>query len=573
MSGNRALSTDERFLCGFYMYPTSLVWEDFAEEQSSMGDPMTTADAWQYWIERMIEDGFNTFQIGVANNPRGASIPEDPENPYIEFFFKLSQKYNFNMIPHLESVYLKKEKDVLDNEGTEAYLKRLNEQITQGVVERAAECIREYKDHPDVLAFVVAEEPFCPEYMHWIMRYYDLIRKETGDVKFDLLFMSTREYMPLYLSDIHGQIPIIGTELYIFWWEFTGICHLAAPSTRSTGAFGGYVRKLKALGKHAREFNTHFKVVFTAASQESIIRFPQDIGVKLDKSEKKRILEYAEAGEHGWLCPWGGPTQPPLHLRRKLYLKYFRYYHPPHNCTRAMVWLAVMMGAKSIFQWALKPTPRMVREIIENDVPEESYLAWKRETGHNYWRVHILGLENKGTYMLKEYKDACQYLQKFGWLINRMEYDDGQDQGGWSNSTSPLEIADSDHFDKINIYSKSFSLLGYSGKIVVLVNGKVGTWCNKEPTLCLSPDAERYRIDKLGYVYKEDFTPDAEDLPIGVSLELSNDEGLWDLDSGECLISASGEIESIDVEPGGGKFLFIGPADEKTNIRRNCGLE
>jgi hypothetical protein len=125
----------------------------------------------------------------------------------------------------------------------------------------------------------------------------------------------------------------------------------------------------------------------------------------------------------------------------------------------------------------------------------------------------------------------------------------------------------------LGIYSKSFSLDGHSGEIVVLVNGNVGTWYKKRATLRLPPDKERYRIDKWGYVHEDDFTPYVEDLPIKVALKPSNGESLWDLESGGCLVSTSDETASIQVKPGGGKFLFIGPGHEVVSIRRNCRLE
>jgi hypothetical protein len=587
MSENSAVSTDDRFLCGFYMYPGNSAWQDFAGEHSNTGNRMTKADAWRYWIERLVDAGFNAFNIGVANDPKGTPTAENRrKKPYIKFFVELSEEYNFKIIPLLDSVYFKDDRELYKKDHRE-YIEFMKSQIEQDAP-RAIECIKKYKDKRNVLSFSVAEEPTDCEFMHWLMAYYDAICEGLSDVKFDLIFKAARERLPLYLSDspnLASGVPFpftMGVDLYIFWWEFSGGCFLAAPSTKSSGAFGWYVRKLKILGRCARERNTHFKVVFTAASQEQVIT--EQV---LDSygTAKERIKQYAEMGEHGWLYPFEDQDAP-WGLDANL-LKYFRYYHPPRNCTRAMVWLAVMMGAKSIFQWALKPTPRDVRKLIRNNVPTELFEAMfdKEKEKKWYWRVHILGLDNEGTYMLDEYTEACQYLQRFGWLINNMEYDDKQDPSDWwngedwRNSSSGLEIIgwrDSSgqlETSGLGIYSKSFSLAGCAGEIVVLVNGNVGTWYKKKATLRLPPDKERYRIDKWGYVHEDDFTPYVEPLLIKVSLEQSSGEGLWDLESGKPLISASDETATLHVKPGGGKFLFIGSAREMTSIRRDCGLE
>lgn len=585
MSENSALSTDDRFLCGFYMYPGNHAWQDFAEEQSDLGNPMTKKDAWSYWIENLVADGFNAFQIGVANDPKGTPVAG---RAYIEFFVDLSEKYDFKIIPQLDSVYFKDDRELYKDDHRE-YVKLMKSRIeNERKMQRAIGCIEDYKDRRNVLSFSVAEEPTDCEFMHWLMPYYDTIREGVGDVKFDLIFKAAREHLPLYLPD--PPVPAagvsfpftMGVDLYIFWWEFSGGCFLAAPSTKSSGAFGWYVRKLKILGRCARERSTRFKVVFTAAGQEQVIT---EQALDNYAAAKERIMQYAEMGEHGWLYPFEDQDTP-WGLDTNL-LKYFRYYHPPRNCTRAMVWLAVMMGAKSVFQWALKPTPRDVRELTRNNVPTELFEAMFDEGKEEkwYWRVHILGLDNEGTYMLKEYKEACQDLQKFGWLINRMEYDDTQDPLDWWNgeewrdSSSSLEIIRAGGRDSSRletpvrgVYSKSFSLDGCSGEIVVLVNGNVGTWYKKRATLRLPPDKERYRIDKWGYVHEDDFTPYVRALPIKVSLKPSSGKSLWDLESGECLIPAPGETATLRVKPGGGKFLFIGPSQEAASIRRNCGL-
>jgi hypothetical protein len=610
---------DSRFHCGFYTYADAGYWVEYAQQDpENLGwpprDEKTAREAaLEYWIKRLVDEGeFNVFYVGVNRE----KVEDEWNYRLMEFFLKLSRDYNFKMIVQLDFATLRfkasfklteqsfetlsdKEipEDVLENlqpleneefEDEETFVEAVKEKIGEEqtaiyeelilkhakiekprvsieyLAEQAIPFIKTYKDEPNVLAFSVAEEPSL-ERKPYIEGYYELIRKSVPDAEFYLLFKTDKEELPE--EDFCDPAPIIkAVEPYTFHWDFSGGYCLARPKA----ALKWYRRSLKRVGEPIRRNGIHFSVVFTTYSREIVWPQqkvwgnlppddPDDPGDEHDEI-KNSIIAYADDEEEGWL--WVDKDD----------LKYFKYYHPPQNCTRAMVWLAVMMGAKSIFQFLLKPTRLIYQEIIKErlydergaDVNAYPPLNFNEKTGVN-WEVHILGLDNKGTHMLTEYAETCKDLQDFGWLINRMKYDDDHNQ---DPNTKLLMIS-----EEGKTFSTSFSLetdrYRYSGKIVVLVNRQVGT---VNESFRISSD-----VKKHGEVFAEDFQPDTEPRSIQISLTppilFDREYSLWDLKSGRCLTSTPGEKVTIEVQPGGGNFFFIGEYQEMSAIRRFCGLE
>lgn len=201
-------------------------------------------------------------------------------------------------------------------------------------------------------------------------------------------------------------------------------------------------------------------------------------------------------------------------------------YMPPANCMSCQVWLAVARGYRSVFIWKCDP-----------------YSS----------NLDMMGSDFKGTNVLNEYGSTVRELQKFGWAINHMEY-----------QPSALYISYTDS-PLYTTYSGNFTIPGYNGRIVVLVNADVGTWCSNTPYYFSGSDV--FRFDDYCNVKTSDYT--AKTAVRSIAINNNAGDSMYDLDTGTLIGSSSG---SIGVLPGKGKFIFIGNSTELAEIRAKCGM-
>ncbi len=206
----------------------------------------------------------------------------------------------------------------------------------------------------------------------------------------------------------------------------------------------------------------------------------------------------------------------------------WRMYMPPQNCMSCQTWLAVARGYRATFVYYCRPQFSST--------------------------IGLMGADGKGTAQLNEYAGTVRELQKFGWVINHMEY---------QPSEAYISYTDSPQY---TIYSGSFTVPAYSGKIAVLVNADVATWSNTSPLYF--NDSHVFRFDNNGFVKTSDYTAKTTSRSIAITNNVAG-TSMYDLESGTFIGGTSG---SIDILPGKGEFIFIGSQAELDSIRAKCGM-
>ena len=202
-----------------------------------------------------------------------------------------------------------------------------------------------------------------------------------------------------------------------------------------------------------------------------------------------------------------------------------------------MGWLAVMEGANAVsnYSWGL---PTHLEDTRYSDT---------------------LGWEGEGLPSTTEFAAFAKEIRPFGRLLRAA-----------TKETSPIANKPVDHEDvqvespkepalavdaKQQVLWRSFTLPGFKGKLAVLVNTKVGGWCDGKSPDVLKED-DLFRIDDEGNLmdYTGYYVPRSIEARI-----LSGEMDCVDLTSGRFVpVGEDGKI-SLQVRPGGGKILFLAP--------------
>ena len=397
----------EQFLGGMYVY-TGLL-PNLAQEQ---GIPYETY--LDTYFKNLTDKGFNLFYISAGNF--------DP-------LIALSEKYKFKIIFQIDGCYL--------------YNPTLEEARAKAAC--AIPIINKYKDHPNVLAFSVREEPSIG-LMDALMEYYRTVRASVPDAPFHLLLNWSDTVK--YKFDQSVMPIVMGTDRYTFWgWEWSGGGYASTPAF----ALKTYNHEMDFFRAPSDASGSLYQAVFTTSFWLETIR-EADVLAK-HPNEYPRVKELVALGNQGWKDLGGGRWM------------YVRYYNPPPNATKAMIWLSVLGGANIIMEWTAIPTTQATRDMYE----KKQYL--QQDIPNTVGGVHNPGLDNKGTYELTEYSDTFRKLQDYGWIINRMRVSPSQNIVTTSNP---------------KVLAKPFDVPGFRGKVIVLVNTDIGTWPHNSPWLSVS---------------------------------------------------------------------------------------
>lgn len=478
----------DRFLAGrmpvgFYIYLYN--WKQYTNSAATDLDQA---------LAEMARRGFNYLYVGGAS-----------DTPVWQRLLEECLQYRIAVIPQLDFAYLGGPKDDI-----------------AAKTAQAVPFIKKYKDHPAVMAFSVREEP-GEATMPSLKRYYEAILKEVPDARLHLVFDTLGP-----LRKMEAPYPqIIGTDRYAFWWEFGAGGGRAAPSY----ALNWFRGQMDAFYREAQARGAEFQAVFTADTLESL-------GTE-EQVRKSFYPEMSEAQRDQYLRTFKeNARQKNLGLAEAhdgLY-RWWKYYRPPANCTRAMTWLSVLEGAHSILVWEWSP--------LRNDVQDFAHRTGGKP-GAEYI-CSLTGWDGKGTPQLEEYTETARELQRYAGLIRIMTRDLGK-PGAPEKPDLATSAAD--------LCQQSFTVPGYTGKVLVLVNTAVGSWSEGR-----SPGYPQgkvvYRIDDFGNAV--DYTPFTETRVVDACVSSDKLECV-DLETSKTVPMDTDGFIKLPLRPGGGRVLYIGP--------------
>ncbi len=458
-------------------------------------------------MERIAEMGFNYIYVaGVADNQLWSDI------------LALAERRRIALIAQLGAgAYLTKESNI-------------DQQVAIAVP-----FIKKYKDHPAVIAFLIKEEP-SPDFMPRIQEYYSKVLEEVPDAPLYLMhntYAAASMEMPPYP-------PYSGTDRYPFWWEFGTGANRATPAS----AFRWYHTQIDAYYQLAKARQQSFEVVLTDWIQElyrdkdqlEASIYPKEASAAKKQEIVARFLRLAEAGNHG------------LHLSKEGKVHIWKYYRPPTNSTSAMAWLAVMEGADAI-----------------------SNYTWSHPQEREKTRFSgTLGWGSEGLPSTVEYARFAKDIRPFGRLLRSatkettalLEEPIGHEAVLFEAPKNPPIIIGENE----NALWRSFTLPGFTGKLVILVNTRVGDWSEGRSPERLS-ESDLFRIDEEGNLI--DYTPFY--LPRSIPLQLATrDTEVIDLTGNDLALPVDPHGKTaVWVRPGEGKILFLAPkgSDEITRLK------
>ncbi|HWL52691.1 MAG TPA: hypothetical protein VNQ90_09665 [Chthoniobacteraceae bacterium] len=402
----------------------------------------------------------------------------------------------------------------------------------------ASDFITKYKDHPAVISFLIKEEPnlaFLPR----IQEYYTKVLEKIPDAPLYLLhnqLASARAEQPPYPK-------YTGTDRYPFWWEFGLNNNRASPAS----AFKWYHTQIDAYYQLAAERGQNFEVVLTdwvqqlERDKDQLINsiYPKTADEKARQAVVDRLLRLADAGNHGVERGKDGN----IHI--------WKYYRPPANAMAAQAWLAVMEGADalSVYTWSQ---------------------ARQRETSRT---SGTLGWNGEALPSTLEYAQFAREIAPFGRLLR-----------GISKETTPILNEPEGHEEVIteaprnppiavnddNTVWRSFTIPGFKGKIIILVNTKIGEWSEGRSPYRLTEN-DLFRIDHEGNLV--DYVPHY--LPRSVNTRiLTRETEVINLSTGRELTQGEAHDVAVNIPPGRGVILFLAPkgSDEKQRLLETFNL-
>jgi hypothetical protein len=396
-----------------------------------------------------------------------------------------------------------------------AYISSTND-FTGTKAQAAADFIDDYDD-PVVLAYSVKEEPPSGDFIDDLLDHY-------SDITSYCTNYDVTNPAPMYLlhnnlsaiedanANTTGQQPIAtGADRYFVRWTFSAGGYIMTPAktlSLNAGVASDGFPEFRAETKS----DQYFTAVISCNTEQ--------------KTYTKSYLQSTYPSYYSdWLTLAEDDNQGLSEDGDNINI--WSFYRPPENLTRAMMWQAVAFGSHGIMNWSCNPIP-----------------GTSSFTG-------LLGPEFKGSDVFDEYTATLRELQPYAWLTNRMT--PSTTNGLTSNPTSLMWLG-------------NFSLSSYSAHIAVVVNGDIGTWANDSTTSFLSR-SQTYRINSDGDLI--DFTANTSAKTITLTNQQSNLGSMYDLATGTLIGSTSG---NIDIEPGKGKFIWIGSQSDLEEVRLACGF-
>jgi hypothetical protein len=488
-----------QFRCGAYYYDVNTKTFDEIETD----------------INRMADMGFNYVYAAVS-----VGLKPDTEYPQLNRLLEIAAKRN--MAVRVQA-------------GGWAYLLRGLTGPRTGVwkpdwsakrlADIAVPFIRKYKDHPQVIDFLVMEEPDFKS-LPPLHEYYQEIRRQLPDAPLAILY----NRLEVSEADKENRYPqSAGSDIY----PFRNAGNAATNSLRTPGAALQYfTSRMDAFQQLAKYRGQAFEAVFASYAQKETLT-PEELlksyyGCKNEAARQAafdRDMRLAKAGNRGFSLNEDGSVT-----------RWFRYWAPPRYVT-ALSWISLASGADSM-----------------------AVYHWRGKTaGKNYEIADMLGWDGTGSRGLDEFAAFAKEIRPFGKLFRSATRDvapfvspqDGDDVVQTKdNASAVLQTADK------NSLSSSFSVPGYKGKVVVVVNMLAGEWSGGKSPLALK-ESDPFHFDDKGELIG--FTPIAQSREVDFRVLPPSQEAV-DLMSGERIpLQTDGKLK-ISIAPGGGRLLFVAPA-------------
>lgn len=392
----------------------------------------------------------------------------------------------------------------------------------------AAEFIRNYKNEPAILAFSIREE-VAHKHVNSMARYYQKILSLTPDFKIFTLNNNLGAAKDQPVPD-----PVVyGTDRYSFWWEFSGNGYLASP----TFALNWLRTEARRYYPEAARRGADFLWVVTANAY-IMGRIVPEPGWSSMNDEKllKRIERYTQEKRFGWNLD---------EVKGKQFNWCWKYYRPPVNCTRAMIWTGVMEGARTVLFWSYTPSdgplatvPQLIeRRLGEKPLPERFSVSF----------ITMAGVEGINNQPFEELAATAEELKPYAKLIGIMS----------KVQESPVETP-----TKNGIHNGAFMIPGYQGRVVVLHSANVGTW--PEGSRNWFPEKANIRIDQYGELVGYQPATGLQQ----AEFTLNGEGTVFDYATGKeiPLTDGKGHVELL---PGGGTMLFIGTRQEFEKLKNS----
>ncbi len=477
----------------------------------------TPLDEIEREVNRMADMGFNYVYAAV-------SVAMDPAAPYPQFEKLLEVCGKRGMAVRVQCggyAYLRnglvKRKEW--KEGWSA--KRL--------ADIAVPFIKRYMDHPNVIDFLVMEEP-GPQELPTLHEYYQEIFKQLPDAPLMILY----NRLEVSEADKENRYPrATGSDIYPF--RSAGMARNSG--IRSPGAaLQYYSSRMDAFQQLARHRGQSFEAVFASYAESQTIT-PEALRKTYyghrDEAELQaayeRDLRQAKAGNRGFSLTDDGKVR-----------LWFRYWAPLRYVT-ALSWISLARGADSmaVYHW---------RGLTEMD-----------RNGNKYKIADMLGWDGKGSRGLDEFAAFARQIRPFGKLMRSASRDIipfVSPKDGDAIVQTPTAVNSVLENLPGDILCSSFSMLGYRGKLVVLANTQVGTWSDGKSPMALKEE-DPFRIDEKGELI--DYAPLNATRIVTGKLQVAGSE-VVDLMTGQNIpVDALGNLK-FEMEPGGGRLLFISPA-------------
>ena len=401
----------------------------------------------------------------------------------------------------------------------------------------AIEFIREFRNEPMIMAFSIREE-ISPAQVDAMARFYSKLRAEVPDFKIVTLHNN------IAAAKKHpAPVPaVLGTDRYCFWWEFSADGYLASPAFALNWLRTQADQYYQEAAKRGADY-LWVVTVNTCPSGQTVAAW-KEFGGKKPKAFAK-VEKFSREQRFGWKQ---------TDINGEPFTWCWRYYRPPVNCTRAMIWTGILEGARCVLFWSYAPVVKGRRdktvEQILGDLMEKNKAKPKAKAKASIgfsWST-MAGRPGEPNQPMEEFAAAAEELRPYSRLICMMT----------KLQDSPVTTD-----KKKKFFNRAFSIPGYDGRAVILHNANVGTWGANSRTFF--KDSDDIRIDEnanlIGYT---PFTGKQD-----VEFSVKGSGPVFDFATGEEIKLSDGKGKT-GILPGGGTVLFIGSRQEFERLKAQC---
>ncbi|MBQ9336915.1 MAG: hypothetical protein IJS14_06435 [Lentisphaeria bacterium] len=404
--------------------------------------------------------------------------------------------------------------------------------------ERAANFIQEFKDEPMIMGFSIREEVSQAQ-VNAMARYYAKIQALVPGFKIFTLHNNLGAAKDQPVPDP----AVMGTDRYCFWWEFSANGYLATPSFALNWLRTDADRYYWEAAKRGADYV--FVLTANAFVGGRTLETWKEWGEKKPKMLAK-IEQFSKDQRFGW--KQAEASGEPM-------MWYWKYYRPPVNCTRAMIWTGILEGARCVLFWSYTPVEKnrldkTVEQVLTDLMADAKAKKKAKATVHYNWTT-MAGRPGLPNQPMEEFAATAEELKPYSRLICMMSK--------LPDSPVKTEV-------KKKIYNRAFSVTGYKGRVIVLQNANVGTWGAKSSGFFSDKDDIRVNDngDLIGYTpFKDKRTAE---------FTVTGSDPVFDFASGQ-EIKLDGGKGKVELLPGGGTMLFIGTQEEFGKLKTAAAAE